>query len=147
MAKITVRPGSGKQWHARYHEGMEEFGGHVSHFADMFGMSEWEFVIKFASTKGFLAQVDFENCKYHSVGVEVSTLCLDSEVGGELQAAALHEVLHVVLYPYTRLAARFEKMAVNNKEAEERPLGDELDEREEEVVTVLEKGLIAQGNG
>lgn len=105
----------------------------------------WNFEVKPVQTQRYYGQIrDFELIPHRQAYFDLSTKLLNNEAD-KLEATVIHECMHLVLYPYTRIAERLERLAVKDeaKEDDKRPLAEELHDREEEIVGTLERTFAA----
>ena len=145
---------SGASWQKLSHHGKEnyhKFCDHLQRWAARMGYDDsWEIHVKYAQTQKYLAQCDeLDMVKYRRIMVTASSKLLD-DTEPALEATAAHELSHIALYPYTRLAERLERLSVPAVKGEDdgpRPIMEELHEREEEVVTRLELALMSKAEG
>jgi len=85
-----------------------------------------------AKTKKCLMETTFKNAEYHRYKITISKKMLSDDQKWKSEATVIHELLHVMLYPYTRIAENTNKGSIL----------DEMRMREEEVVCSIENALV-----
>lgn len=140
----------GRGWITLSPEGKSNFdlaGELFEKWGDRLGYDgSWMFEVKPAQTQRFYGQIrDFEMIPHRKAYFDLSTKLLNKEFD-KLESTVIHECMHLVLYPYTRISERLERLAVkedDQKEDDKRPLAEELHDREEEIVGTLERAFAA----
>lgn len=122
---------------------------HASNYATLLGFDDtWVVLIEYLPQLQARAQIPTEHDGSSSdfsnriLRIQVSKLLLDAP--RDIEGTILHELMHIVVLPYVRLANRIGVMlAGNHRNWKHHPLYRELIDREEEMVTMLEYGCLA----
>ena len=111
---------------------IERIKGMIEYWADV--LLPLDYVVEIKEGNGGVEMaVDLDRAEYLCFSITIGRSMLEGDIPEDVHETIVHEMLHIVCSPYTRLAER-----TKNK-----PIRKELRDREEEMVTFLAKRIVA----